>query len=229
MTLLAWLPDGVVLVLWAIGATLGFGLVAGRLAAVDRLPAAADGGPRDRDRAAGPAVRDRDPVRQPRRLVSARLRRPAARRRCPEPRAGPRWPAASPRRCLDRQAPPGAAAAVDRAARAGANAAVRTARVLAAAVVAGLSVLAVEPADRRRPAVARLRPVVKAGAERGARRPPQHRPGLADRAGDRHRRGRAALAPDRRGGRRRRGDRGRGAPRPRSAAQRWRSRSRRPS
>jgi hypothetical protein len=38
MTLLAWLPNGVVLVLWAIGATLGFGLVAGRLAAVDRRP-----------------------------------------------------------------------------------------------------------------------------------------------------------------------------------------------
>ena len=32
MTLVSWLPDGVVLVLWAVGATLGFGLVAARLA-----------------------------------------------------------------------------------------------------------------------------------------------------------------------------------------------------
>lgn len=39
MTLLAWLPDGVVLVLWAIGATLGFGWVAARLAATDDRPA----------------------------------------------------------------------------------------------------------------------------------------------------------------------------------------------
>jgi hypothetical protein len=39
MTLLAWLPNGVVLVLWAIGATLGFGWVAARLALADRRPA----------------------------------------------------------------------------------------------------------------------------------------------------------------------------------------------
>jgi hypothetical protein len=39
MTLLSWLPDGVVLVLWGIGATLGLGLVAWRLAAAAGRPA----------------------------------------------------------------------------------------------------------------------------------------------------------------------------------------------
>ena len=39
MTLVSWLPDGVVLVLWAVGATLGFGLVAARLAVNAGRPA----------------------------------------------------------------------------------------------------------------------------------------------------------------------------------------------
>jgi hypothetical protein len=38
MTLVAWLPDGVVLVLWGIGATLGLGLVAWRLAVAAGRP-----------------------------------------------------------------------------------------------------------------------------------------------------------------------------------------------
>ena len=43
MTLLAWLPDGVVLVLWGLGATLGLGLVAWRMG----LSAGRAAGPRD--------------------------------------------------------------------------------------------------------------------------------------------------------------------------------------
>jgi hypothetical protein len=39
MTLVAWLPDGIVLVLWGIGATLGLGLVAWRLSAAADRPA----------------------------------------------------------------------------------------------------------------------------------------------------------------------------------------------
>jgi hypothetical protein len=38
MTLLAWMPNGLVLVLWGIGATLGFGLVAARLANASDRP-----------------------------------------------------------------------------------------------------------------------------------------------------------------------------------------------
>jgi hypothetical protein len=39
MALVSWLPNGVVLLLWGIGATLGFGLVAARLALLDARPA----------------------------------------------------------------------------------------------------------------------------------------------------------------------------------------------
>ena len=82
MQLVAWLPDGVVLVLWAIGATLGLGHIAGEIARRDR-----QGEPRstrhrrqgDPGRAAVPAVRRRRAVRQPRRVVPAALRRAAAR------------------------------------------------------------------------------------------------------------------------------------------------------
>ena len=39
MGLVSWLPNGIVLLLWGIGATLGFGLVAARLALLDARPA----------------------------------------------------------------------------------------------------------------------------------------------------------------------------------------------
>jgi len=42
MTLVAWLPDGVVLVLWGLGATLGLGWVAGRLSRTAGRPSARD-------------------------------------------------------------------------------------------------------------------------------------------------------------------------------------------
>ena len=113
MTLLAWLPDGVVLVLWGLGATAGLALVAAAGAAPAGRPDPA-GGRRSarRRRAAGAAVRHRHPVRQPRRLVPARLRpaRPGGPAR--RDQAGVRGGRGRDRHRVDGQAPPGDAAAV---------------------------------------------------------------------------------------------------------------------
>ena len=206
MTLVSWLPNGVVLVLWGVGATLGFAWVAARLAVAVGLPAAPDGGPGDRRRAARAAVRGRGAVRQPRRLVSAGLRRPAAggaarlvaadagRRPASRSRSS-RSPSSTRRRCCcGSRCEPGASAAVRRR-----GCSPRPSSAGLAIVAVSLLVGGIQPwIDYVQ--------VVRGRRGRRPRRCPEHRPGLAHRAGDRARRRRAALDPGRRGrrGRRRR-------------------------
>ena len=182
MPLLAWVPNGVVLVLWAIGATLGFGWIAGAMARRGRLSGPPDGDQGDPRRAAGAAVRRRRAVRQPRRLVSAALRG-APPRGVPD---GGRWtwlgagaPLQSCRSpsCTPRP-PPVARRRVWRE-RGGA-----VARVLGAAVVTGLAIVGLSLL------VGGVQPwldyVQVRPCRRGRRagRSAQHRAGLAPRAGD---------------------------------------------